>query len=189
MAKLDDDYHGVFDRYGDNRDDLNWCVLKQLGQPGSLPKRAEHDQSLIQANPPKTARFSIEAHTWLLLTRGPRAVPYLASKGKYRYCLADAMFILCFSSRTCDEIGEVSIKFGRWLAGLGLVWPQVARCCWVGTGPAARHCARSSCSAVKSARCVLECFAAAAAAHMEPSQLPSQAAPLGGGGCPRLSNL
>ena len=51
----------------------------------------------------------------------------------------------------------------------------------------ARHCARSSCSAVKSARCVLECFAAAA--HMEPSQLPSQAAPLGGGGCPRLSNL
>ena len=52
-AKLDEDYHGVLDKYGDNQDDLNWGVLKQLGKAGSLPKRAEHDQSLIQANPPK----------------------------------------------------------------------------------------------------------------------------------------
>ena len=54
---------------------------------------------------------------------------------------------------------EVSIKFGRWLARLHLVWQaQVARCCWVGTGPTARHCARSPapcCSEVRTVRCAL----------------------------------
>ena len=51
----------------------NWHVFKLMGGVGSLPKRAEYVQSLIQANPlKKTARFSIEAHTWLLLTGTPR---------------------------------------------------------------------------------------------------------------------
>ena len=31
----------------------NWHVFKLMGGVGSLPKRAEYDQSLIQANPLK----------------------------------------------------------------------------------------------------------------------------------------